>query len=366
MLNFDKDEIKQQITENLIFELLDEWGGAPQYTDFGIMSATICHNPIGEGSHKLYYYRNSGLFQCWTNCGTFDLLDLIIKIAKIQWRKEYNLNDAIRWVAYRFGLSVSTIEEDKESLEDWYVLNNYDKIQKKDEENKKNIILPEYDNSILSNLNYQVKISPWLEEGITQETLKLAEIGYLPSTDQITIPHFDADNRFIGLRGRTVCKDEAELYGKYRPIRINRKMYNHPLGFNLYGLNWNKENIKAMKTAIVFESEKSVLKYGSFFGNENNISVACCGSNLSLTQVNLLLDLDIKEIVLAFDKQFKQVGDEEAKLWEKKLRRIHDKYENEILISIIWDKGNLLGYKDSPIDKGKDVYLKLFKERIIL
>lgn len=28
--------------------------------------------------------------------------------------------------------------------------------------------------------------------------------------------------------------------------------------------------------------EKSVLKYQSYFGIENNIAVACCGSNLSV------------------------------------------------------------------------------------
>jgi hypothetical protein len=32
----------------------------------------------------------------------------------------------------------------------------------------------------------------------------------------------------------------------------------------------------------------------------------------------------------------------------------------------MWDKGHLLGYKDSPIDDGKEIFLELFKERIIL
>jgi DNA primase len=84
------------------------------------------------------------------------------------------------------------------------------------------------------------------------------------------------------LRGRTLCKKEAELYGKYRPLIINKVQYSHPLGMNLYGINWAKDNIKNIKKAIVFESEKSVLKYMSYFGIENNIAVACCGSSLSL------------------------------------------------------------------------------------
>lgn len=45
---------------------------------------------------------------------------------------------------------------------------------------------------------------------------------------------------------------------------------------------------------------------------------------------------------------------------------IYNKYKNDALISFLWDKWDLLGYKDSPIDKTKDIFLYLFKNRIIL
>lgn len=32
----------------------------------------------------------------------------------------------------------------------------------------------------------------------------------------------------------------------------------------------------------------------------------------------------------------------------------------------MFDKWNLLGYKDSPIDKGPDTFLELFERRIII
>ena len=63
------------------------------------------------------------------------------------------------------------------------------------------------------------------------------------------------------------------------------KQYNHPLGMNLYNLNNSQNNIQTTNLAIVFESEKSCLKYQSFFGIDNDISVACCGSNISAYQV---------------------------------------------------------------------------------
>ena len=62
MINYDKTEIKNSLELENIFELLQEWGGDPEYTSFGILSSTICHNLPGEGSIKLYFYTNSGLF----------------------------------------------------------------------------------------------------------------------------------------------------------------------------------------------------------------------------------------------------------------------------------------------------------------
>jgi hypothetical protein len=68
MISYNKDEIKESLELENIFDLLYEWGGEPEYTPFGILSATICHNKPGEGSRKLYFYTNSGLFQCYTGC----------------------------------------------------------------------------------------------------------------------------------------------------------------------------------------------------------------------------------------------------------------------------------------------------------
>ena len=73
-----------------------------------------------------------------------------------------------------------------------------------------------------------------------------------------------------------------------------------------------------------------------------------------------------REIIIAFDKQFQEIGDTEWKIWTDKLIKINNKFGGQVLISFIFDKFNLLGYKSSPIDEGKDKFIKLFKERIIL
>ena len=97
---FDKVEIRKALTLDDIYQLLIEWGGEPEYTDFGILSATICHNTPGEGSRKLYYYSNSTLFKCYTGCDdTFDIFELTIKVMRIQHNKVFDLNDAVRYIA---------------------------------------------------------------------------------------------------------------------------------------------------------------------------------------------------------------------------------------------------------------------------
>ena len=50
MIDYNKTEIREQLTLENIFELLQDWGGDPEYTNFGILCSTICHNKPGEES----------------------------------------------------------------------------------------------------------------------------------------------------------------------------------------------------------------------------------------------------------------------------------------------------------------------------
>ena len=112
--------------------------------------------------------------------------------------------------------------------------------------------------------------------------------------------------------------------------------------------------------------EKSCLLYQTYFGFDNDISIACCGSNISAYQMQLLLDAGAQEVIIAFDRQFQNVGDKEFIALKKKITKIYDKYKNYITISFIWDKKMITGYKASPVDEGKNKFLQLFIERIFL
>ena len=367
MLDFNKDKVRDALSVENLFELVEKWGGNPEYTSFGFLADTICHNPPGEGSKKLYWYNNTGLFRCYTGCDeVFDIFQLYIKITKIQKNKDVDLNEAVRTLAQQFGISGEYKRNtDEEELEDWKIFANYDRIQ--DIEIKTNeIVLKEYDPIILSRFNYEVRLTPWLEEGITQEVIEHNQIGFYPGGDQITIPHFDEYGRFIGLRGRTLCAEEGELYGKYRPLKINNVLYNHPLGMNLYNLNNSKQAISIIGKAIIVEGEKSCLQYQSYFGIDNDITVACCGSSISAYQIDMLIKAGAKEIIIALDRQFKEIGDDEFKRLKTNLIKLYNKYKNDVLISFIFDKNMITSYKASPMDHGPEIFLKLFKERIVL
>lgn len=364
-MKYDKDEIKEKLTTDMVFDIVEELGGDPRKTDFGFISATICHNEPGEGSHKLYYYENTALFRCYTGCDSyFDIFELIKKIKEVRSSEEWGLYDSVRWVASRYDWG-PTIEEDNDvpNLADWKLLEKYNKIHSLKE--NQIIQLPEYDKTILKNLTYP-NIADWTDEGITREIQLANLIGYYPSGEQITIPHFDINGRFIGLRGRALIQEDAERYGKYRPLVVGKEMYNHALGLNLYNINNSKNNIKAAHIAIVFEGEKSCLLYQSYFGRENDISVACCGSSVSSVQMSILLNLGVKEIVIAFDRQFQKKNDEEFKHLVKNLKAINTRYGQYTTISFMFDTEDMLPYKASPIDCGPEIFLDMFKKRIIL
>ena len=372
---YDKNAIKNSLNLEQIYSFLDDLGAAPQPQGPVILNKTICH--CGN-SHKLYYYDNTKLFRCYTDCGgeAFDIYELTRKVKsrenpKERWTKEgqsylddWNLPEAIEYVAQYFGFSpIERAIETTSILDDWKTLNNYDRIEKISKDTQI-VELKTYDNGIITRLPHPI-IEPWEKEGITREVINHCDICYDPKNCGIVIPHYDIDGRLIGIRERTLVKEE-EVKGKYRPAYIGKQLYNHPLSFNLYNLNNSKENIKTMKKAIIWEGEKSCLLYASYFGIENDISVACCGSSLIAYQVKLLLDLGVEEIIIGFDKQFQEFNDDEHKKLVKNLKNIHKKYGAYVHISYMFDKWDLLDYKDSPIDQGKDVFLELFKRRITI
>ena len=91
----NKDEIKNSLSIDQIESLVAELGGEPRRQGDILICRTICH---GGNSHKLYYYDNTKLFRCYTECNnTFDIFELLIKIHKLN-HEEWSLYNAMSFV----------------------------------------------------------------------------------------------------------------------------------------------------------------------------------------------------------------------------------------------------------------------------
>lgn len=370
MLDLNKllEDLSEEDIINIVFSL-----GGTKYIDAGnaLIFQTICHNEAAEdASMKLYYYKENKKFHCYTDCAAnFNLYKLIEKVwilrggALVSTKEEKkNSNDFTFFDTVRYVMNSSNVIVDfNENKKDKYI-SQRDRYRKK----HRSIELPTYPNSTLEIFE---KVYPveWIGEGITNEAMDSFDILYSISRNKIIIPHFNANSELIGIRGRALDKIEAEIFGKYMPIEIENQWYAHPLSQNLYGLNLAKHNIQRKGKVIIFEGEKSCLHYYGFFGEENNISVACCGSSINKAQINLLLKECMPgEIIIAFDKEYEKVNSPEGEKYFNKLYNMCEKYKNYANFSFIYDRNDFLKLKDSPVDKGKEIFQKLYESRVIV
>ena len=343
----------QSIIDNLkvssVIDLMTKLG-ADRWRDEGthIIFPTICHNiDASEASMKLYFYKNTKLFNCYTECG-------IMSIFKFM--KHYY---EARGVEYDWVNDIYNVILDCSNFTpgEGFTTPKYQSLRNKFGYVKKEMELPAYNEGALDTF---IKYYPpeWLRDGIAKSTMDKFDIRYSISQNKIIIPHRDVNGRLVGIRGRALNEWEVENIGKYMPVRLEQTWYKHPLSMNLYGLFENKENIKKSGVCYVFESEKSVLQLESFSGQ--NYGVAVCGSQFNKYQLNLLLGTcSPTEIVLCFDSE--EIGDE-TKYFDK-LWGICSKYKNYANISFVYDRLGLLNLKDSPSDKGEAIFKKLLEKR---
>ena len=325
------------------------------YNDKGyLICPTICHNPLDEAeSMKLYWYQNNKIFRCYTECNeAMSIFTLYQKFMRINYHK-VGFEEAVDYVKKCLKHIVIS---DRKAYKSDIDFENY----KFDSSVPK---LTEYPKEMLT---YFVKYHHplWLRDGIKPEVMDKFQIRFFLAQNKITIPHFDIDGRLIGIRARTLDPEEIEEFGKYRPVQIGNTLYSHPLHFNLYGIYEHKEAIKKRRSAIIAEGEKSVLLDDGYYGKWSN-TVACCGSSLNKFQVSLLTNiLGVNEITIAFDKEYEDWRSNEAREYRVKIENMCKKYKWQATFYYIWDMDNLLGHKDSPFDKGKEVFEELYKHRI--
>ncbi|WWT40446.1 hypothetical protein [Staphylococcus phage PT94] len=346
----DAKQLKESLSMNDIYSLLDHLGASPFKEKGHLRATTICH---GGDSSKLYYYPEQYIFNCFTHCHSMDIYEFIQKV------KGVDFKEAFDYVKNYFNITETESTVDMFDRVDMSFFNKFNKI---DQPIKP---LPEVDKSILNVYNDEYHIS-WVRDYIMPQTMRKFNIKLDILNQRIIIPTLDDKGRLIGIRARNLDKDMVDKGFKYMPLKHNNKLYNFPMGSVLYGLYQNQHNIESVKKVILFESEKSVLALDSFY-NGKGIGVAVGGSSFSDIQSSMIEQLDIDECIIAFDKEFSHIGDKMEKYYANKIQRtIADKLQGRCNISVIWDMEGLLDEKDSPVDKGFDVFYKLWKNRILI
>ena len=355
--------------------------------DNELLFRSICHH---SDSFKLYFYKDSKFFHCKSCCGSMSLFDVVANTQGFY--GEDSFKQAFNYVCNFFHIDVNEGRNKRrgfgnqtENLEEEIkILNSH----KKREVKREFKMLPTYKETYL-NLYQSYYPIEWLEEGISEEVMDSYGIKVDLLSQQIIIPHRDIFERLIGIRCRNYKKELVDDGKKYMPVYIGEKCCSYPMEFNLYGLWRAKDNIIRDKRAILYESEKSPMKHESVFGKEDNISVAMCSMNFSIYQRDILLLLGVEEINICYDKQYEldkleyfknkkdieltkeELMEKEKKIKEynnyfKKLIKIYKLVGNYMQMYVLADFGNRLNYKDAPIDKGKEIYEELFKERKLI
>ena len=345
----DYKEIIDNLKIESVIDLMKRLG-ADRYKDEGkhIIFPTICHNTdASDASMKLYFYKNSKLFQCYTECGSMSIFKFL--------KHYYETRDIeYDWVSdiYNVIMDCSNFNPNM-----GFAAPRYKSLREKFGQERKEIQLPSFNEGVLDAF---IKYYPpeWLRDNISREAMDKFNIRYSISQNKIIIPHLDVDGRLVGIRGRALNEWEVENVGKYMPVRLEHTWYKHPLSMNLYGVYENKENIKKTGVCYVFESEKSVLQFESF--GLPHCAVAVCGSQFNKYQLNILLrHCRPNEIVICFDSE---ETEGETKYFDK-LYAIGKKYNQYCNFSFIYDRSRLLEMKDSPSDKGEEIFKKLIEKR---
>lgn len=187
------------------------------------------------------------------------------------------------------------------------------------------------------------KLASWIDEGISEESLDRFQVRYDSFLDAIVYPVRDPDGKIVNIGCRTLDPDfKAKKKPKY--------CYLKPWGSlkTIYGLAENMEHILGKRELLLFEGCKSVLKADTW-------GIRNCGailtSHLSAEQLKILIGLGVR-VVFALDKEIDIRQDHNI----QKLRRY-------VMVEYLFDRDGALSDKDSPVDKGKEVFCALYDRR---
>ncbi len=334
----DVTSLKEHILNEDLSEQVLEAIGCHSITKKGNDYLT-CGNRDGDNKNAITLYLNENLTVInYTRSisktkRTTDLIDLVM------FNEELSFPEALKFICNEIGLDYynNDIECVSESLQIVRML----KDMMSNDEVEDNEPLKPISNNILSYyINAGNKL--WEDEGISLDVQSEFQVMYDPKTNYIAIPIYDELGSLVGIKGRYFG-----IPDDYHPKYIALEKYSKSRV--LYGYWQNRAFIKKSKFVYVVESEKSVLKLAEV-GIRNAVSTG--GKKISKYQVEMIVRTGCTPI-LALDKD---VDSEE-------LKNIADLFIDGIDVYAVIDKDNLLGEKESPMDR-QDVWEILSKNYV--
>ena len=164
--NLDSDKVRQLLEKLGVDKIIE--------TDSYIMTNTICHHSnSSEASTKLYFYKNTKLFMCYSSCGGMSIFNFL---------KHYY---EVRHIEYDWYSDIFEVAKNCSIERSWNIIQSYTPVR---EEYKfqSNIQLPPYDESVLDSF---IKYYPqeWIEEGISKQAMDKYNIRYSIFQNKIII-----------------------------------------------------------------------------------------------------------------------------------------------------------------------------------
>ena len=345
--------LKERITVQQIMNLMSELGvPCLSEEEEEVKYKTLCH---GGDSYKLYFFKDTKRFHCFTHCGNMDIVKVVEQILNCSAAQSYTFiakRIGLESIDFQYGFGNDTIISESESI-----INKF----KKTKHEKKWIDFNIIDEKIFYLFYKNIFNTSFYDDGISIATMKKYEICFDIFNNRIIIPHRYHDGKLIAVRCRNL-DEELVKHRKYMPITVDNKVLSAPTNQYFFGLYQNMKAIKKYKKVILVESEKAVMQLDTIYG-DNNIALALSGSNLSSYQLKLLKELGVTDVIIALDKEFKENNSLEEKAYAIKIDKMFVKRLSLFNTEVIWDFKSLLGYKDSPTDKGKEVFETLLKFR---
>lgn len=343
--------IKTQITDDDIIAIMDSMGiplvsANSQYQ----LYPSACHHSDWERhKNKLYYYVQSQRWHCYSCGGDWDTIGLVQHLRKC------TFNQAVDYICQTLNINATEVVQDdirdpwQRDLRRWLPNADIDEPAE----------LTAYDPAILSAFDHLYP-TEWLEYGITRDSMDKFGIGWYARQACISIPVVQ-NGQLVGVRGRYTRQQDVDR-GKYRPIAmLDGTVLKFSTNQCLYGLDQNKSAIEKCRQVLLFESEKSCLKADSK-GVYNTLAVF--GSNISKRQIELLLELGVNEVTVAFDSDYRVVGDDDFRFFVAKIKKIASKLTPYFSTFVCYNNQGYEGYKYSLMDFTDEQAKKIWDARV--